>query len=50
MGKGGERLTISSNFQQYGLPGPLDLIRLDVHRNPIRPDLQEVSPWVGVYV
>ncbi|EFJ46403.1 hypothetical protein VOLCADRAFT_62647 [Volvox carteri f. nagariensis] len=46
-GKGGERLTIHSNFQQYGLRGPLDLVRLDTHRHPIRPDLAEVRLHAG---
>ncbi|GLC40262.1 hypothetical protein PLESTB_001633100 [Pleodorina starrii] len=42
VGKAGERLTISSNFQQYGLPAPVGLVRLDMHRNPLRPDLTEM--------
>ncbi|GLI63539.1 hypothetical protein VaNZ11_006528 [Volvox africanus] len=42
IGKGGERLTIYSNFEQYGLPAPVGLIRMDAHRHPIRPDLSEI--------
>ncbi|GIL78955.1 hypothetical protein Vretifemale_8342 [Volvox reticuliferus] len=42
VGKGGERLTVYSNFEQYGLPAPVDLIRMDAHRHPIRPDLTEI--------
>ncbi|KAG2487107.1 hypothetical protein HYH03_014220 [Edaphochlamys debaryana] len=42
VGPGGQRLTIRSNFQQYGLPQPVDLIRMDAHRHPLRPGLQEV--------
>ncbi|KAG2424414.1 hypothetical protein HXX76_014468 [Chlamydomonas incerta] len=41
-GSATERVCIGSNFTQYGLPQPVGLIRLDTHKNPIRPDLQEI--------
>ncbi|KAG2422078.1 hypothetical protein HYH02_015518, partial [Chlamydomonas schloesseri] len=42
-GPGGtDRVCIGSNFTQYGLPQPVGLIRLDTHKHPLRPDLQEV--------
>ncbi|KAF8068156.1 Tr1 [Scenedesmus sp. PABB004] len=41
-GRGGGRVDVWSNFDQYGLPRPVGLVRLDVHRHPFRAGLTEV--------
>lgn len=41
-GKNGERVTVLSNFRQYRLPMPVGLVRMDAHRHPFVPGLQEV--------
>jgi hypothetical protein len=41
--KTGARLTITSNYEQYGLQWPVGLVRMDVHRHPFRTGLTEVG-------
>lgn len=39
----GAKLTITSNYEQYGLQWPVGLVRMDVHRHPFRTGLTEVG-------
>jgi hypothetical protein len=40
--KTGAKLTVFSNYEQYGLQWPVGLVRMDVHRHPFRTGLGEV--------
>jgi hypothetical protein len=40
--KTGAKLTVFSNYEQYGLTWPVGLVRMDVHRHPFRTGLTEV--------
>lgn len=42
MSKTGRVANIFTNFEQYGLPHPLALVRMDMHRHPLRPGLEEL--------
>jgi tRNA (guanine10-N2)-methyltransferase len=40
--KKGQPVNIWTNFQDYNLPAPLGLLRLDLNRSPFRKDLEEI--------
>lgn len=48
--KTGAKLTVFSNYEQYGLQWPVGLVRMDVHRHPFRTGLTEVSREGGCRV
>uniref|UniRef100_A0A1D2A5X4 tRNA (guanine(10)-N(2))-methyltransferase n=1 Tax=Auxenochlorella protothecoides TaxID=3075 RepID=A0A1D2A5X4_AUXPR len=39
---GGSAVNVRTNFDDYGLPQPVGLLRADLHRLPLRPGLEEV--------
>lgn len=45
--KTGKHHDVYSNFQQYGLPWPAGLLRMDMHTPALRPGLCEVRGRVG---
>ncbi len=40
--KKGQAVNVWTNFQDYNLPAPLGLLRLDLNRSPFRKDLEEI--------